>query len=53
MGAVLMGQGDALLEPFSKALVVMGIVAALGGVAAFFGLGGKWKRHEPEPGQVS
>ena len=53
MGAVLMGQGDALLEPFSKALVVMGIVAALGGVAAFFGLGGKWKRHEPELGQVS
>jgi len=53
MGAVLMGQGDALLEPFSKALVVMGIVAGLGGVAAFFGLGGKWKRHEPEPGQVS
>jgi EmrB/QacA subfamily drug resistance transporter len=53
MGAVLIGQGDALLKPFAKALVVMGIVAALGGVAAFFGLGGKWKRHEPEPGQVS
>jgi hypothetical protein len=31
----------------------MGIVAALGGVAAFFGLAGKWKRHEPEVGQVS
>jgi len=29
-------------------MVVMGIVAALGGVAAFFGLAGKWKRHEPE-----
>jgi EmrB/QacA subfamily drug resistance transporter len=53
MGAVLMGQGDALLEPFAKALVAMGIVAAFGGAAAFFGLGGKWKRHEPEPGQVS
>ena len=26
----------------------MGIVAALGGVAAFFGLSGKWRRHEPE-----
>jgi EmrB/QacA subfamily drug resistance transporter len=53
LGAVLMGQGDALLKPFAKALVVMGIVAALGGVAAFFGLAGKWKRHEPEVGQVS
>jgi len=53
MGAVLMGQGDALLKPFAKALIIMGIVASLGGVAAFFGLGGKWKRHEPQPGQVS
>jgi len=53
LGAVLMGQGDALLRPFAKALVIMGVVAALGGVAAFFGLGGKWKRHEPETGQVS
>jgi len=53
LGAVLMGQGDALLKPFAKALIIMGIVAALGGVAAFFGLGGKWKRHEPEVGQVS
>jgi EmrB/QacA subfamily drug resistance transporter len=53
LGAVLMGQGDALLRPFAKALIIMGIVAALGGVAAFIGLGGKWKRHEPEPGQVS
>jgi EmrB/QacA subfamily drug resistance transporter len=53
MGAVLMGHGDALLKPFAKALVVMGIVAALGGVAAFFGLAGTWKRHEPEPGEVS
>jgi EmrB/QacA subfamily drug resistance transporter len=52
LGAVLMGQGDALLAPFAKALVVMGIVAALGGVAAFFGLAGKWKRSEPEAGQV-
>ena len=49
LGAVLMGQGDALLKPFATAMVVMGIVAALGGVAAFIGLAGKWKRHEPEP----
>jgi len=48
LGAVLMGQGEALLKPFATAMVVMGIVAALGGVAAFFGLAGKWKRHEPE-----
>jgi EmrB/QacA subfamily drug resistance transporter len=48
LGAVLMGQGDALLKPFATAMVVMGIVAALGGVAAFIGLAGKWKRHEPE-----
>lgn len=53
LGAVLAGQGDALLKPFPKALIAMGIVAALGGVAAFLGLSGKWKRHEPEPGQVS
>ena len=53
LGAVLMGRGEELLSPFASALVVMGVVAALGGVAAFFGLRGKWKRHEPEPGQVS
>jgi predicted MFS family arabinose efflux permease len=45
LGAVLMGQGDALLAPFAKALVAMGIVAALGGVAAFFGLRGQWRRN--------
>jgi EmrB/QacA subfamily drug resistance transporter len=53
LGAVLTGQGDALLKPLAKALIAMGIVAALGGLAAFLGLSGKWKRHEPEPGQVS
>jgi EmrB/QacA subfamily drug resistance transporter len=53
MGAVLMGQGESLLKPFAKALVIMGMVAALGGIAAFFGLAGKWQRHEPQPGQVS
>jgi EmrB/QacA subfamily drug resistance transporter len=48
LGAVLAGTGDALLRPFTKALIAMGIVAALGGVAAFFGLGGQWMRN-PEP----
>jgi len=48
-----MGSGQTLLEPFATALAVMAAVAALGGVAAFFGLSGKWKRHEPEAGQVS
>jgi EmrB/QacA subfamily drug resistance transporter len=53
LGAVLMGTGKDLLGPFSIALVAMAITAALGGAASFFGLRGKWKRHEPEPGQVS
>ena len=53
LGAVLMGQGDALLDPFAKALFVLGFVAALGGASAFFGLRGNWRRHEPEAGQVS
>jgi len=45
LGAVLMGRGAAILAPFAKALIAMGIVAGLGGVAAFFGLRGKWKRN--------
>ncbi len=45
LGAVLMGQGEALLRPFASSLVIMGIVAALGGVAAFFGLSGNWQRE--------
>jgi EmrB/QacA subfamily drug resistance transporter len=48
LGAVLAGTGDALLRPFAKALIAMGIVAALGGAAAFFGLRGRWMRN-PEP----
>jgi MFS-type transporter involved in bile tolerance (Atg22 family) len=52
LGAVLMGQGETLLEPFADALLVLGVAAALGGAAAFFGLRGSWRRHEPEPGQV-
>jgi EmrB/QacA subfamily drug resistance transporter len=46
LGAVLVAKGDALLKPFAHALVIMGIVAALGGVAAFFGLAGQWRRSD-------
>lgn len=53
LGAVLMGTGKDLLKPFSIALVAMAVTAALGGAASFFGLRGKWQRHEPETGQVS
>jgi EmrB/QacA subfamily drug resistance transporter len=45
LGAVLLGQGDELLRPFAKALIAMGVIATLGGLAAFFGLGGRWKRN--------
>jgi predicted MFS family arabinose efflux permease len=44
VGAVLAGGGEAMLRPFATALVIMGIVAALGGAAAWFGLGGRWQR---------
>jgi hypothetical protein len=44
LGAVLAQRGKTMLGPFAVALVVMGIVAALGGVAAWFGLSGKWQR---------
>ena len=46
LGAVLAAKGEALLGPFAYALVIMGIVAALGGVAAFFGLQGSWRRAD-------
>ena len=45
LGAVLAAKGEALLGPFARALIVMGLVAALGGVAAFFGLRGSWRRR--------
>jgi EmrB/QacA subfamily drug resistance transporter len=45
LGSVLMAKGEDMLRPFAMALVVMGVVAGLGGVAAFFGLSGKWRRH--------
>jgi EmrB/QacA subfamily drug resistance transporter len=46
LGAVLAAKGEALLRPFAHALVVMGVVAALGGAAAFFGLRGNWRRTD-------
>jgi hypothetical protein len=46
LGAVLAAKGEALLRPFAFAMTVMGIVAALGGVAAFFGLSGQWRRPD-------
>ena len=45
LGAVLTGSGDALLHPFAIALVAMAITAALGGLAAFVGLKGQWRRN--------
>jgi predicted MFS family arabinose efflux permease len=48
MGAVLANSGKAMLQPFSIALVAMAIASALGGIAAFFGLTGKWRRN-PDP----
>lgn len=53
LGAVLTRSGEALLEPFAIALMALAVTAALGGAASIFGLRGKWKRHEPEPAQVS
>jgi EmrB/QacA subfamily drug resistance transporter len=50
LGAVLVAKGDALLRPFASAMVVMGIVAALGGVASFFGLSGNWRRTDRAAG---
>lgn len=44
LGAVFAQHGKTMLAPFTVALVIMGIVAALGGAAAWFGLGGRWRR---------
>jgi predicted MFS family arabinose efflux permease len=44
LGAVLAGRGKTMLAPFAFALVVMGIIAALGGAASYFGLSGRWQR---------
>ena len=38
LGAVLASTGKAMLAPFATALVIMGIVAALGGIASWFGV---------------
>lgn len=43
LGAVLARGGKAMLGPFSVALVIMGGIAALGGVSAFVGLTGSWR----------
>jgi predicted MFS family arabinose efflux permease len=45
MGAVLAQHGKAMLAPFAMALVAMGIIAALGGVASWFGLSGRWREN--------
>jgi predicted MFS family arabinose efflux permease len=44
LGAVLAGSGKTMLKPFAAALVIMGVVAALGGAASYFGLSGGWRR---------
>jgi EmrB/QacA subfamily drug resistance transporter len=44
LGAVLANRGKAMLAPFAVTMVVTGVAAALGGAAAWFGLGGKWRR---------
>jgi EmrB/QacA subfamily drug resistance transporter len=49
LGAVLAQSGEAILRPFAVALVVMGIVAALAGGVAYFGLAGQWRRSKPSP----
>jgi predicted MFS family arabinose efflux permease len=41
LGAVLTGGGKAMLAPFATAMVVMGIVATLGGAASWVGLARK------------
>jgi EmrB/QacA subfamily drug resistance transporter len=48
MGAVLANSGEAMLHPFATALVIMGIIAALGGAASWFGLAGSWRRNSPK-----
>jgi predicted MFS family arabinose efflux permease len=44
MGAVLAKHGKEMLGPFADALIAMGVIAALGGVASWFGLSGTWQR---------
>lgn len=45
LGAVLAREGKTMLAPFAVALGMMGVVAALGGVVAWFGLSGDWRRN--------
>jgi EmrB/QacA subfamily drug resistance transporter len=44
LGAVLAQHGKEMLAPFAAALVVMGVIAALGGAASWFGLSGSRRR---------
>jgi predicted MFS family arabinose efflux permease len=44
LGAVLAQPGKTMLGPFTVAMVIMGIVAALGGAASWFGVAGRWRR---------
>jgi type IV secretory pathway VirB2 component (pilin) len=37
-----------MLGPFAIALSIMGVVAALGGAASWFGLSGRWRRSAGE-----
>jgi predicted MFS family arabinose efflux permease len=45
LGAVLARPGKTMLGPFAVALVISGIVASLGGAAAFLGLSGRWRKN--------
>ena len=44
LGAVLGASGEALLHAFASTAMILGLVAAAGGVAAFFGLSGQWRK---------
>jgi EmrB/QacA subfamily drug resistance transporter len=48
LGAVLANRGKAMLAPFAAAMVITGVVAALGGIVAWFGLSGSWRQSSGE-----
>ncbi len=49
LGAVLAVGGKVMLRPFATALIIMGVIAALGGAASWFGLAGSWRRSTGQP----
>lgn len=49
VGAVLTQKGEAMLGPFRIALTIMGVIAALGGGASYFGLLGRRDRKQKSP----